>query len=117
MDNRRRADRVGKEPRRHAAAARAPDLLHGDDAHEAVALGPAVGLREAKAHVADGGGLLVELAREFAGFVPRGAIGLDLALNELAQGLAERFVLRRVERAQADSVERMGGHGRASLFL
>ena len=49
MQDRRRADRVAEEARRHAAAAGARDLLHRDDAHEAVALGPAVALRESRA--------------------------------------------------------------------
>ena len=48
---------------------------------------------------ADRGRLVIELARKLAGLVPFVGMGLDLARHEAAHHVAERFVLRRVERA------------------
>jgi hypothetical protein len=59
-----------------AATARARQLLRVDDAIEAVAGDAAVLLRKAQLKQADGGGLLVELARKLSGLVPLGGVGL-----------------------------------------
>src|SRR6185437_6285392 len=112
MQDRRRADGVAEQPGAEAAAAGARDLLHGDDAHEAVALGPAIGLGEAEAHVADGGGLFINLARELARLVPCIGERLDLLGDESAQRLAEGLVLGVVERAHADRAGGASGHRR-----
>src|SRR5271166_4092517 len=50
-----------------------------------------------------------------AGLVPVVGVGLDLAPNEAAETLPERLVLGFIERAQANGVERVGGHDSASL--
>ena len=102
--DRRRADGVTVEGGGDAAGARARQLLRIDDAIEAVAGDAAVLLRKAQLQQADGGGLLVKLARKLPGLVPLGGVGLDLARNEPAHRLAEGCVLRCVV-------------GRASLCL
>src|SRR6185436_4993073 len=92
--DRRRADGVTVEGGGDAATARARQLLGVDDAIEAVAGDAAVLLRKAQLQEADGGGLLVKLARKLPRLVPLGGVGLDLARNEPAHRLAEGCVLR-----------------------
>jgi hypothetical protein len=93
VQDRRRADRVAEEARRYTATACSTDLLHRDDAHEAVTFCSAISLRKAETHIANRGRLFIEFTRELAGLVPIVGEGLDLARDELAQRLPKRLVL------------------------
>jgi hypothetical protein len=84
---------VAEEAGRYAATASSTDLLHRDDAHEAVTFCSAISLRKAEAHIANRGRLFIEFTRELAGLVPIVGEGLDLARDELAQRLPKRLVL------------------------
>src|SRR5258706_10616734 len=91
--DRRRADGVRKQARRNAAAAGVREFLRADDAKEVIGGRAAVFFREAEAEQPGRRGLAVELAREFARFVPFSRVRQDLALDKAAHRVAPGLVL------------------------
>ena len=101
--DRRRTDRMAVEAGADAAGTGPRQLLHRDDPHEAVGLGPAVRLGKSEPEQADLCRLLVERAGKLAGLVPDMRVGLDLAFDKAAHRVAERDVVGGVKWAFAQA--------------
>ncbi|MFK4490947.1 hypothetical protein ABIA45_006025 [Bradyrhizobium sp. USDA 336] len=113
--DRGRADSVAHQTGADAARAGTRKLLARDDLHELVGGDAAIFLRESKSQQADSSRLAIELAREFAGFVPVMGERRDLLLDEAPHHVAERVMLGGIERALhretcLDRI-RLGHHG------
>ena len=93
--NRRRADAVRKQAGEQAAATGLRDLLGEDHVEKRVGLDTAELLGKPEAEQADGGCLLVQLARKGLGLVPLVDMRRNLFTHEAPHRVAKRLVLRR----------------------
>ena len=90
----------------------AAQLLDGDGVEAEVAARAAVGLGKAGAEDSRRAALLPQRARRHAGLLPGQQMRRDLCGDEAPHHVAERLVLRRVERAR-DAQRRARAHAAA----